>query len=687
MAGEADLELEARARARARARAELELAQIEEAPSVKEEPSLLDRAASGAAKIPGAIYQGVKGAINTAGEIIGGYNPVESLPQNLYRGATNLYDAARENPAATIRAAAMAPAALASPVLAPVFATGLNYLGGKTAQVLGYEDPSSLGDDIEEAVTMAGVSAAPSVAIKGANQIIKKAPALTEAGQLYRSRQKQGILTALQDAPKGTTNAERALAQSTIEIEPQFQQRNLFQRLDPSNPLEAMKTYRTRLADLVKNGSENKKTLLKNIVLKEQEFNTKLSSTGEYVPPSSRLALKRSDIDFSNLDRMAEAATPEQLAGIEAAKRELLNEFYEPTYKLNEASQYVPTDTPDLTKPIAKSIAEHDLTLKRIDNRIKELGGYDDAYMAANKINPSNINAEINALKAARAALAKGIKKYISENFGKNLAASLAKANDDISVGIRYGELAERFDAQGLESFTPGSGRSMNTAMSRIPSRMEDVGRALTGRSKRAEQFRQGALRSENMIRDSQRIINWRNGAPPPLLSRDWDLVKTNPASLSVLSTILATTGIDPATVQRMPDSDQKKLFTKIVESYPEVFEIPEGGYSSYANGKLNSPIDRSAHLEAALDSKFDFAKEASIVAPLLERGEYVPLESQPSFTLPQAPSIDISDIARSFESMPGSTFSYQNKPSETANMIEQMNKSKSQIDFNSSGL
>ncbi len=681
------LELEAQAEAEA----EFESSQQ---PQVETEPSLMSRIGAGVANIPGTLYEGAKGAVNLGGQIIEGYDPTQSVPQNLYKGATNLYDAAKRNPAAAIRTAATLPAALASPALAPLFATGLDYLGGKTAQALGYEKPTSGGEDIERGVTNLGVAGLPVVAAKGLGSVVENLPTLTERGQLYKAAPTEGILTALQDAPKGTTNAERALARGTVEYEPEFQARNPFQGLDPSNPIEAMKGYRNNLSNLITEGVENKKAILKDIALKESAQKTALSKTGQVVDPEAYLALRESDLDFSTLNKLKENATDSQMAGVEAAKNELIKEFYEPKITLDQNSRYVTSDTPDLARPRVRSITEFDETLKRIDAKIAELGGYDDSYLASIGQNPSTIDAQVRALRVARRTLADGIKNYASRNFGENVAAALGKANDDIAVGTRYGQLAERFDTQTLESFTPGSGRSMNTAVSRVPSRIEDAARIISGRSKKAEQFRQGNLRPANMIRDSQRIINWRNGAPPPLLSRDWDLVKTNPASFSLLSTLLATAGVDPSIVQRMPDQEQKKTFTKVIESFPEAFEAPEGGYFSYANGKLNSPLDQSAHLEAALGSKFDFSKEAAVVAPLLERGEYVPLDS-PSMAQQsqQKSSVDLSQILQglsSYSANSPSASNYFNPPevtNETSKLIEQMRKSQTQIDATRSGL
>jgi len=686
------LELEAQAEADA----EFELSQqAEPLTSQSVEPSLTDRVWSGIKDIPGALYEGGKQALKTGQQIYEGYNPLESGPQNLYRGATNLYEAAKRNPAAAIRTAATLPAMAASPVLAPAFATGLNYLGGKAAQYLGYEDPTSGGEDLQQATTTLGMAGLPVVAAKGLGKAIESLPTRSAAAELYKASNKEGILTALQDAPKGTTNAERAFARGTVEYEPEFQARNPFQGLDPSNPLEAMKGYRGNLSKLVTEGVENKKTILKDIALKESAQKAALSKTGQAVDSEAYLALRESDLDFSTLNKLKENATDSQMAGVEAAKNELIKEFYEPKVVLDQNSRYVASDIPDLARPRVRSITEFDETLKRIDAKISELGGYDDSYLASIGQNPSTIDAQVRALRVARRTLADGIKNYASRNFGENVAAALGKANDDIAVGTRYGELAKRFDTQTLEIFTPGSGRSMNTAVSRVPSRIEDAARIIiSGRSKRAEQFRQGNLRPANMIRDSQRIINWRNGAPPPLLSRDWDLVKTNPASFSLLSTLLATAGVDPSIVQRMPDQEQKRTFTKIIESFPEAFEAPEGGYFSYANGKLNSPLDQSAHLEAALGSKFDFSKEAAVVAPLLERGEYVPLDS-PSMAQQsqQKSSVDLSQILQglsSYSANSPSASNYFNPPevtNETSKLIEQMRKSQTQIDATRSGL
>jgi hypothetical protein len=137
-----------------------------------------------------------------------------------------------------------------------------------------------------------------------------------------------------------------------------------------------------------------------------------------------------------------------------------------------------------------------------------------------------------------------------------------------------------------------------------------------------------------------QRNLLGQQLQPVQQLPRDLKQIQGNSIfeqGLDVLkSAVNSVVGVPDAQAEEPPEAQKQTLANLAMQTQqmqqlgmplPAIFEPPPEGYMSYANGKLNSPMDQALHMQAAQD--LSVSERARIIGSLWDGGKYIPLPGQ----------------------------------------------------------
>lgn len=336
-------------------------------------------------------------------------------------------------------------------------------------KMIGLEEDSGVIEDLADyggrfALNYAGGKALDMIPGKEkiAREVVPSVPKDKLIRKELSAAQRPGITTEVQDASRRMIEGSNASADFATEVakyEDNLLKRGkqLFGDLDPTEGVKAWEKYRNNLVKLKDSAKTTKDRVIQSGVLAEKK-----GASG----------LLPEEIDLSGLDDMITKATPlaegapaealaakEALEGIKAEADSFLFGF----------DQY---SGRGLTKqPKLPSIEKVNSYLAQLDDRIEQLGGYDQATRIKLFTHPSVADATITGLKSLRFSVAKGLEKQTERLLGKEAAGKLTEANMDIATGIRYGELAKRFQEETGKFFTPEAAKRAVTQGQTLPSK------------------------------------------------------------------------------------------------------------------------------------------------------------------------------------------------------------------------
>lgn len=349
-----------------------------------------------------------------------------------------------------------APTIGAVPFAGPPLVAGIETAADASDEYRGLAEATSWQDKLRKATDIAVSGVGPDLALRGLSWAAQKSPrVLQDIGRnkevmLSEQSNQPGISAALQDAPKGTTPAER---QVMFDIEPhekRFFEKGIPEGIDTSvsNRSKAYNEYLGKLKTVKDAALEAKGRII-------EQADAALQG-------SEQPGMTLSDVDVSKLDNLinsdlASEFTADTASISQNAKQNLRSDFSNTTYG---AVSGRPLDS----APKVMSIGEVQEYIRRLDDTLEQLGTFDDKRWAQIQQNPSevaNLQARVKAIRAARTALNEGLIEKVGSVLGEDKALALRDANADASMAIEYGNLGNRFRAQTMEGLTPGSGRSL----------------------------------------------------------------------------------------------------------------------------------------------------------------------------------------------------------------------------------
>jgi ElaB/YqjD/DUF883 family membrane-anchored ribosome-binding protein len=351
----------------------------------------------------------------------------------------------------------------------------------------------------------------------------------------------------------------------------------------------------------------------------------------------------------------------------------------------------------------------------RVESELRRLGAYDEKRLMNSGVDPSaieKIKNEKDAFLSIKELLQDKIAGH-AEQVVPGAREAIENADDVITSMIDYEGLANRQSNIFLQGQIPTTGE--NSLVGTIRNKGDLLTESVPILADRAELVRrQRALEAgPKTVENLQNIVKARAGNKPwlmkdflgdmpPLLvaansvgkiPRNSEQIKNDARLKQAVGNIATQVGAlsSPDEIHSLNPMGLRSLVEGISSIAPQLFDAPQGGYQSFFNGKLNSPMDKDAHMSAALDADLPASKRAKIIGPLLENSKYVPLDDSVSpMSTPAMPRpIELGAMSNAFSDVPMSrgmdgTFA---ATGETARMIEMMNKSQSMIDADKSGL
>ena len=330
----------------------------------------------------------------------------------------------------------------------------------------------------------------------------------------------------------------------------------------------------------------------------------------------------------------------------------------------NIAKAHFFDNTPGGFQPKTLSAREAWTARKAVDQRLNDLKQYDANVQGQAGVNPSRSSeAEIKALNIIRGNLSDAMENHIKsmgDFAGQDLLSKWKDANAQYKMVSDYLPEFQRFDLETGKAFSnpipqPAAQAGMPSNRS-VRQTVVDTAANINPEGKQRDA--QIAAESQALQRGPQamqqlaQLINFRTGATPPPLARDWNSLKGSDDFLrfGILATNMGMVA-QPQDIQKLPDAMGKKLVGQIVQMAPELFDKSESGYQSETSDHvLHSPQDRDAHAEEI--AKLPPKDRAKAMTSLIEENKWTPLEKNQQEPSPMTMAQETDPLGR-FSSAP----------------------------------
>lgn len=539
------------------------------------------------------------------------------------------------------------------PFVGPALQTGFDYVTDPYTG--GAKSPAAYGEQLREGVAMGVVPAIPGLVKSGSQAThgiftgIKDAlvgkPREVILAERAGGLETEAFANALNVASKRST-AEDALIQRAAGSDDAFARINPVKGVDPYAPAKPGQAKPIEVAeqnlDLAKVGAINARAkILDQASTADLQLQQNAAATGQSI---------KSGIEFSDLPESITSqegasfglekiknTVPEGEAGVAAAQRYVQKEFgIEPTYPFGKY-EGAPTE---LSTGRALSLSEANNARMRIDNQIRELGGWDDATLLSQNISPSTRNGTIEALKYYRGQLDQAIKSRISSVLGEPAAKAFTEAGENYSAASTYGDIFGRFKRETGQAFTPGSAKAVPAGTGMLSTRglTNEVVQSLSPEIAKRRMQSDQLLREGRAIEDLQKLIDFRTGARDLPAPRGWAQIKSSPEHLFKVGQAAVALGLIASSEQllSLPDEVGKQVVGQVAAQIPSLFTPTPDGINAI-DDKFVTPMDKDVVVERALD--MEAADRAEIIGNAF-KNKYVPTTTPtpPTAPLPALP-------------------------------------------------
>jgi hypothetical protein len=526
----------------------------------------------------------------------------------------------------------------------PGGATAYDYAGG----LAGFHDPKTpyeygtgLRQELSNLPLAAAVSAAPALgrAVRGAFTGAKDATlGLPRENLLAAQSVNKDIYANKLNAASKRTFGEDALLQRTEEFEPQFTATNPVAGIDPSKGREAFTQFEGNLDNIRVEGIKKRASILPEVAKAENALAENAARAGMPNPTGVSFDDIPLQTQLDNgltygIDHLKKTSAGSE--GVDVATQYVMDQFGAgPQSQLLDA-------TGNPLPPRKLSVTELNDVRMKIDGQIREMGGWDDAYLSSNELSPSIVDSQIDALTFYRGQIDKVVKDKIGSLVGPDAAEAFDVSGKNIAMSSTYGPLAGRFRRETGQAFAPGSAKAVPPGSGPLGT-SGITGRVLGSVAPDVANSRmqtQALSREGQALRDLQMLVDYKSGRLTMPAPRGWAEVKNNLQHLTTVGNVAMSLGLVNSIeqMQRLPEESGKRLIAQVAQAAPEIFVPPEGNYLSFADGKLNSPIDQDQHKAAALD--MPAADRARVIGSLFDGNKYQPATKTQAPAMPQQPA------------------------------------------------
>lgn len=380
------------------------------------------------------------------------------------------------------------------------------------------------------------------------------------------------------------------------------------------------------LSGLVEKGSRAKKEILARANEVQKAENARLLGASDIENPIF-IGPKAKDFDLKALMGMRDELPAEAAQVVDDVIAEYLvkpftKEVYQPPKFEGDTATYIKADNPVSLIGDGETKGLNEL-LSSADKEIRALKGYTPEYASQiyqKPISPLGLQAKIGALKLARDQLSKVLSKQAATILGDpKIEQVISTANDDIAVGLRYGELARAEMAQSAAGYRPMIEGSLN----------ETIGRAGSIANKALDALQQPktpVLNRGQTVDQLQALLRYQIGVDKPL-SRVWLDYKTDPEMLGKVGGIAAQFGLlmDPSEIYKMPDAQKRNIIKEVAQYASDMFVPSASGFASEFDGKITNILDADAYAEQLYDETYDDpSARADRMGPFLSQKKVV---------------------------------------------------------------
>lgn len=532
----------------------------------------------------------------------------------------------------------------AVPFLGPTVSAGVETAADMSDEYRGYAQPTSTSDKLRKFADIAASGMLPDAGIRtvggATNWLFPNATqAVKNIGQnkkvmLSEQANTPGISAAKLNAAKGTTMGEGQLAEVMKPYEERFFNSGIVDDLDTStrNRSQVVGQFREKL-DNTRTSALDTKTRLLN------------SADG------AGAGITLDDIDLGKLQsEIASDSASSFTAGTAQTSLETLRQL-ESDLGLSQAEFGSVSTGSGNRRQLSLTQAQD--YVRRLDDKLREGAVYNQNPQAKAMQNPAEmarIEAETKSLSKVRGAINEAIANKVEQTLGSEARGALDNANGDIGMSIKYGDLSKRFANEGLQDFSPGSGKSLHSAgiggvikqvMDSVVDKVNPFNRH-TGAMERGrsaiESLQQlapyvrgetpkvyprdvnvsgslGALSSGIGTLGAESSFQNQNPQPPPLLPRSSAILQ-NPQQLMQMVAMASgnNRGLmeDLGAVLKEPNQNKRDMammeFTRML---PQIFE--PSPYRSLWNGRIADPMEqrmyvddlKSKHRQGSVDANY----------------------------------------------------------------------------------
>lgn len=478
------------------------------------------------------------------------------------------------------------------------------------------------------------------------------------------------------NAGESSTAGENRLVQRVDDYHQEFTDANPVKGIDPSTGRQGFAQFKQNLDNAYVTGVNTRNGILQKVADAENLHSSTAAAAGE----PTQLGVSFADIPetvsqqnglSAGLDLIARTM-PEGEAGVEAARNYIKNQF-------GVTAEVLPGGDNFQGQPAnpgrVLSATELNETRMKVDGQLRALGAYDLSNMPPG-VNPSAITSEIASLKYYRGQLDSLLKDHITSMVGEADATAFDKAGGQIGMAITYKDLANRFQAQTGQAFTPGSAKRVPPGKGILDAggKWVDQARALLPGEDTTVQTR-GLQRETTALQNLQMLVDYNNGSLAKPAPRGWTQIKSSFNDLNNVGMIAVSLGLvkQPQDLLSLPDDLARRIVGQVAAAAPQAF-VPTPDKVNVIDGQFQDPLGKEVVINQSLELA---SNERAMRIGATFTNKYLPsTPAAPVLTQKPALPVTMDKLMGAFDDVPQTSAvdsSYDKSQSSNMSQLEKM--------------
>lgn len=485
---------------------------------------------------------------------------------------------------------------------------------------------------------------------------------IPRADYLAGAAPNQEIYGNVLNAGKNSSIGENKFVQRVDDYHQEFTDANPVAGIDPSTGRAGFIQFKNNLDKAVVDGINTRSSILKNAAEIEATKNSAMRGAEALGPSGVSFEAIPRDVNLpdgrtSGLT-LIERTQPEGAIGVKAATDYVRSKFGIVDETPIGGSNYT-TIPGSPGRPL--SVTELNDLRMGIDAELRGLEAY-DVNAPHPTLSPSALNSTASAFKHYRAQIDNLLKEQLSELVGPAQAAAFDAAGGQIGMGKTYKQLADRFQAETGQGFTPGSAKTVPPGKGLLETQgMVGKARALIPGEDTQIQT-QTLQRESRALQDLQTLIAYNDGSLAKPAPRGWAQIKSSAQHLTNVGNIAIGMGLiqDPQQLLSMPDHIASQVVAEVAKVAPEAFE-PTPDNINAMDGEYKDPIGQEAMYQKA--RKMPLAEQARIIGAGYDGNRYEPSKPVTPEQAPPLPPFAIKPNLKALNKSLAPSFSLPEKP------------------------